>query len=280
MARTRRIKKDGDGHYHVMSRTNGKAFLFGSGRLKTEMVELLKRTAEFSGVTIIGYAIMDNHFHAVIDIVKPDAPVSEREILRRIAILKGKKFADVQSAHWAELRRTGLESLVEPALETWRHRMHDVSEFVKTYKELVTIAYKRTKQHCGSIWSGRFTSTLVEGGEYLSICRRYIELNPVRAGLARQSAHYPWCSAADSTLIGASAGSVPASAVHASAGSVPAWEERMMKRIVQIGAGKIFGSLAYVEAMLAGVARGLSPSARPRAVFAGAFATHGWRLAA
>ena len=266
MARTRRIKKDGDGHYHVMSRTNGKAFLFRSGRFKTTMVELLKKTAEFSGVSLIGYSIMDNHFHSLVDVVKPDEPVPEKEVLRRIAVLKGESAAERIEAHWAKLRRDGLESFVEADLNGWRRRMNDVSEFVKTYKELVSIAYKNETAHCGSIWAGRFTSTLVEGGEYLSVCRRYIELNPVRAGLAGQSSHYQWCSAADADF--------------AVAGSVPAWEARLLKRVVQIGAGKLFGSLAFVENALSWAAsRGLSPSARPRTVFGEAYATHGWKLA-
>ena len=41
MARTRRIKKDGDGHYHLMSRANDRRFLFEKGAIKarTELAE-------------------------------------------------------------------------------------------------------------------------------------------------------------------------------------------------------------------------------------------------
>ena len=269
MARTRRIKKDGDGHYHVMSRTNGKAFLFKSGRFKTRMVELLKISAEFSGVRLLGYSILTNHFHALVDVVKPDEPLPEKEILRRIAVLKGNRYADMEEERWSKLRHDGQVAVIEVELEKWRRRMHDVSEFVKTYKELVSIAFKRETEHCGSIWSGRFTSTLVEGGRYLAVCRRYIELNPVRAGLARQSAHYEWCSAGDASFSASTAG------------SVPEWEGRMMARVVQIGAGKIFGSREFVEAELMREAtRGLSPRAQARGVYAEAYASHGWKLAA
>ena len=45
MARPRRIKKDTDAHYHLMSRTNDRRFLFEKGELKTELVAALRRAA-------------------------------------------------------------------------------------------------------------------------------------------------------------------------------------------------------------------------------------------
>ena len=46
MARTRRIKKDSDAHYHLMSRTNDRRFLFESGEVKSELVSALRRAAD------------------------------------------------------------------------------------------------------------------------------------------------------------------------------------------------------------------------------------------
>lgn len=46
----------------------------------------------------------------------------------------------------------------------------------------------------GTLWEGRFRSTVVDGGEYLLTCQRYIELNPVRMGLVRLPANYPYSS--------------------------------------------------------------------------------------
>ena len=68
MARTRRIKKDSDAHYHLMSRTNDRRFLFESGEVKSELVSALRRAAEFCGVEIKAYAAMDNPFHVVVQI--------------------------------------------------------------------------------------------------------------------------------------------------------------------------------------------------------------------
>lgn len=46
----------------------------------------------------------------------------------------------------------------------------------------------------GSLWEGRYKSCLVQGERYLLICQRYIELNPVRAGIVVLPGQYCWSS--------------------------------------------------------------------------------------
>jgi len=46
----------------------------------------------------------------------------------------------------------------------------------------------------GTLWEDRFRSCLVQDDEYLLQCHRYIELNPVRAGIVEHPAEYPWSS--------------------------------------------------------------------------------------
>ncbi len=46
----------------------------------------------------------------------------------------------------------------------------------------------------GTLWEGRYHATLVQTDQYLLTCYRYIELNPVRAGMARHPADYQWSS--------------------------------------------------------------------------------------
>jgi putative transposase len=54
--------------------------------------------------------------------------------------------------------------------------------------------FNRRHQRTGTLWEGRFRSCLVECERYLLICQRYIELNPVRAGMVSDPGHYPWSS--------------------------------------------------------------------------------------
>ena len=234
-----------------MSRTNDRRFLFEKGRVKTQLVDALKRAAAFSGVELEAYVAMDNHFHIVCKVVRGGGALPEGELIRRVAALKGERAAEGLALHWEELRGIGMDSAVVEAQDRLRARMNDVSEFIKTFKELFNVWFKRERGYSGSIWDGRFKSTLVEDG-------------PVRAGMVKHAADYAWSWTATSD--GTSTGSVP--------------DERLMRRVAQIGAGKIFGSLAFVTA----TAFALGDRFRSRSVVARevgelGYATHGWRLA-
>lgn len=51
--------------------------------------------------------------------------------------------------------------------------------------------YNKTYSHVGHIWQGRFKSFLVESESYLLECGRYIERNPVRAGMVKDPQEWP-----------------------------------------------------------------------------------------
>ena len=50
------------------------------------------------------------------------------------------------------------------------------------------------QQRTGAVWEGRYRSCLVDTERYLLLCQRYIELNPVRAGIVQFAGHYRWSS--------------------------------------------------------------------------------------
>lgn len=50
------------------------------------------------------------------------------------------------------------------------------------------------QQRSGTLWEGRYKSTLIQTERYLLACMAYIDLNPVRAGLVAQPQDYPWSS--------------------------------------------------------------------------------------
>ena len=60
----------------------------------------------------------------------------------------------------------------------------------RSYVRIVNDKLGRT----GTLWEGRFKSSLVDSDTYLLVCHRYIELNPVRAGMVTHAALYPWSS--------------------------------------------------------------------------------------
>lgn len=52
----------------------------------------------------------------------------------------------------------------------------------------------RTYQRSGTLWEGRFRSCIAQEDSYLLLCQRYIELNPVRAGIVEHPGEYRWSS--------------------------------------------------------------------------------------
>ena len=57
------------------------------------------------------------------------------------------------------------------------------------YVQYINRGYRRS----GTLWEGRFRSCLVQERNYVLACYRYIEMNPVRAGMATHPAEYRWC---------------------------------------------------------------------------------------
>lgn len=54
--------------------------------------------------------------------------------------------------------------------------------------------FNNAQERSGTLWEGRYRSTLIQSERYLLACMAYIDLNPVRAGLVAQARDYPWSS--------------------------------------------------------------------------------------
>lgn len=54
--------------------------------------------------------------------------------------------------------------------------------------------FNHVQQRTGTLWEGRYRATVIDAAEYFLACCRYIELNPVRAGIVAAPGDYPWSS--------------------------------------------------------------------------------------
>ena len=221
MARSARIKADGVAYYHVVSRVANKAFLFGDAKRKGRVLDFLRRSAEFSGVDVVTYALMDNHIHLCVRVPeRRDVGVDDKmrcgvasdrgrlcdggdregmrcyvsagEVVRRVGVLYGARRREALERDLAVLRREGRLDEAEDALDRFRRRMGDLSEFMKTFKQRVSQWYNGEAGHEGTLWEGRFKSVLIEGGEYLRAVVNYIHMNPVRAKIVPHASQYAW----------------------------------------------------------------------------------------
>ena len=179
--------------YHCMTHTVSGTPYF-ENRAKEVLRKMIWQVAAFSGVEVLTYCIMSNHFHVLLR-VPESVNVSDAELLRRYRILYPKP-TKYQTASIALMEQT-LAAGGEEALAIRKRllvRMGDVSEYMKSVKQRFTVWYNRSHQRKGTLWNERFKSVLVEGkGNPLQTMAAYIDLNPVRAGLVSDPKEYRFC---------------------------------------------------------------------------------------
>jgi REP element-mobilizing transposase RayT len=191
--------------YHVMSRTAGGDKLFGEVE-KEAFRRLIWRMAKFSGVEILTYALMDNHFHLLAKVPERakflkrfEGEGGEVKLLEHLGLLYSKAFIAGVKAELARVREAGRGAEAEAILETFRKRFCDLSIFVKELKERFSRWFNKHHGRRGTLWMDRFKSVLVEDGEALRTMALYIDLNPVRAGLVEDPKDYRWTGYGEAT---------------------------------------------------------------------------------
>ena len=188
-----------DGLYHVVSRVVGKAMVFGEAE-KRKFRELAVGYAGFSGIQIVAWCLMDNHFHLLLKVPAKAsgeaAKLPAKEILRRLrCIYSAGEVAEVQ-------RILGLcktEKERRKFLEPYIKRMGDLPEFMRWIKQRFSRWYNKQHKRKGTLWEDRYKSVVIESegngtlGHAARVVAAYIDLNPVRAGMVEDPKDYSWC---------------------------------------------------------------------------------------
>jgi REP element-mobilizing transposase RayT len=186
-----RVKAEGAGCYHVVSRIVDRTFRMDDAE-KEVFRGMMRRAEAFCGVRILTYAILSNHFHLLVE-VPERGEVGEDELVRRMTALYGRGHVANVLKKWAEWRKAGAAYLVGEEQDRLRARMGDVSAFVKTLKQRYSMSYNGRHGRVGTLWEDRFKSVLVERGEQArAAVAAYIDLNPVRAKLVADPKDYRW----------------------------------------------------------------------------------------
>jgi len=109
----------------------------------------------------------------------------------RLAYLEGLRVCAERgdcAVHAYALMGNHVHLLVTPA------RKGGATRFILSAAENYARHVTETYGHEGGIWEDRFDGTPVHARQYLFACMRYIESNPVRAGVAREAGAYRWSS--------------------------------------------------------------------------------------
>ncbi len=201
-----RIKGVGWCIYHCMSRAVDGRLIFGSGgRSAPEAKQIwsrARRLAAFTGIRILGYSLMGNHFHILLQVDQPKR-LPLKEILKRIGTYYGrarvqKILERIKGITDLAQRRKQLRRLLEP----YRKRMNDPSIFMKELNGGFAQWYNRVHERYGALWAERFKSVLLETGYAVATVAAYIDLNPVRAGLCTGPKDYRYCGYAEALARG------------------------------------------------------------------------------
>lgn len=72
--------------------------------------------------------------------------------------------------------------------------INSISKTIQMIGRYYVQYFNATHGRTGTLWEGRYKSSLVDSERYLLTCYRYIELNPVRAQMVEHPSDYPWSS--------------------------------------------------------------------------------------
>jgi REP element-mobilizing transposase RayT len=208
-ARRNIVHEECVGVYHCIARCVRRAFLCGtdsySGRdyshRKAWILERLRHLAGLFGVDVCGYAIMSNHLHLVLR-NRPDCV--EQWTDAEVAFRWRKLFPqrDDTTGELAEPDDNDVAILMANAdrLATLRNRLSSLSWFMRCLCEWVARAANREDGSAGRFWAGRFKSQPLLDEAALLACSVYVDLNPIRAGIASTPEESQFTSGCDRIL--------------------------------------------------------------------------------
>jgi len=157
---------------------------------KERFRRVLRQVEGFSGIDILTYAILDNHFHLLIH-VPTRRDVTDSEFLERMACLYDSRKVKTFEGELNQRRADGQHEAAEALKADFTYRMYDISEFGKTLKQRITQSYNKRHDRKGTLWEERFKSVLTQGKPgALAAVAAYIDLNAVRAGIVADPKDY------------------------------------------------------------------------------------------
>ena len=194
MPRSQLIPLDATPHYHLISRCVRRQFLCGvdvatkrdytyrRDWIRARIFEL----ADVFAIDVCAYAVMSNHFHLVLSVDQARAlGWDDREVARRWMRLFGglplvRSFAAGETLSDAQLAAADLR------IREYRRRLFDISWFMRCLNEPIARMANAEDNMTGRFWEGRFKSQALLDKAALIAAMAYVDLNPIRAGMAEK----------------------------------------------------------------------------------------------
>lgn len=191
--RRTQISLDDTPYYHCISRCVRRAFLCGKDRYSGQdfshrrqwLLDRIKQVASAFAIDIAAYAIMNNHYHLVLRVDRKQAQSwTDDEVIERWCMLFCGPLL-VQGYLCGKALSVAERETVSAIAGVWRKRLMDISWYMRCLNEYVARQANREDGCTGRFWEGRFKAQALLGDRAVLSCMAYVDLNPVRAGLAQ-----------------------------------------------------------------------------------------------
>ncbi|MEW8424696.1 MAG: hypothetical protein AB2654_03935 [Candidatus Thiodiazotropha sp.] len=192
-ARKTLISLEATPYYHCISRCVRRAWLCGADPYTGQsfehrrpwVLDRMRELVDIFAIDVCAYAIMSNHYHVVlhVDADRAKSWTDKQVIEQWMRLYKGHMLVDRYLA--GEVMSKAEWTALSEMIEEWRSRLYDISWFMRCMNEYLAQQANAEDQCKGRFWEGRFKSqALLDEGALLT-CMSYVDLNPIRAGLAK-----------------------------------------------------------------------------------------------
>ncbi|MEW8693412.1 MAG: transposase [Candidatus Thiodiazotropha endolucinida] len=192
-------------YYHCVSRCVRRAFLCGVDTLTGKsyehrrqwIVDRIKQLSEIFAIDTCAYSVMSNHYHIIVHVdADRAAGWSEQEVIERWDRLFSLPVI-IQRYLAKEVLTQAERDTASELLTKWRIRLHDISWFMRCINEPIARQANKEDGCTGRYWEGRYKSQALLDEKALMACMAYVDLNPVRAGLAETPEQSEYTSIAE-----------------------------------------------------------------------------------
>jgi len=192
-ARKRQVSLVDTKYYHCISRCVRRAFLCGDDKVTGKSYEhrrqwvedKLLELAQVFCIDVCAYAVMSNHTHVVlyVDDAKANRLNDKAILIRWHKLFKGTLLS--QKYLQGDKLDKAQQFFLNRTIADYRERLADISWFMRVLNE--DIARKANKEdNCtGRFWEGRFKSQALLDEAAVAACMAYVDLNPIRAKMAK-----------------------------------------------------------------------------------------------
>jgi len=180
-------------YYHCISRCVRRAFLCGEDKntghnfdhRRGWVEDKLLKLSEVFAIDVCAYAVMSNHTHMVLFVDESTAKAwTSIEVIERWHQLFKGTLLTQKYCRGEEIPDYLMTSLLE-TVDVYRNRLMDISWFMRLLNQYIATKANQEDNCTGHFWEGRFKSQALLDEAALAACMAYVDLNPIRANIAK-----------------------------------------------------------------------------------------------